>query len=165
MEDSASTIKLVTKDGKELEITKKQAELSELLKTAINDYPKEASFPLNEIDEKNGEKIKEYLTYLDGVAPSEIEKPITSNDMKSLTDEWSANFVDKMPLEDLVNLTVAANYMGINSLLDLCCAKIASLCKDKSEEEIFKTFNITETFTEEEKNKIKEENKWIDENL
>ena len=85
--------------------------------------------------------------------------------MKNLTDEWSAGFVDKMPLEDLVNLTVAANYMGINSLLDLCCAKIASLCKDKSEEEIFKTFNITETFSEEEKNKIKEENKWIDENL
>ena len=163
MEDSS--IKLVTKDGKELEITKKQAELSELLKQAINDYPKEVSFPLNEIDEKNGEKIKEFLTHFDGVAPAEIEKPLTSNDMKTLTDEWSANFVDKMPLEDLVNLTVAANYMGINSLLDLCCAKIASLCKDKSEEEIFKTFNITETFSEEEKNKIKEENKWIDENL
>ena len=163
MEDS--TIKLVIKDNKELEITKKQAELSELLKQAINDYPKESSFPLNEIDEKNGEKIKEFLIHFDGVAPAEIEKPLTSNDMKSLTDEWSANFVDKMNLEDLVNLTVAANYMGINSLLDLCCAKIASLCKDKSEEEIFKTFNITETFTEEEKNKIKEENKWIDENL
>ena len=164
MEDS-TTIKLLTKDSKELEITKKQAELSELLKQAINDYPKESSFPLNEIDEKNGEKIKEFLIHFDGVAPAEIEKPLTSNDMKSLTDEWSANFVDKMNLEDLVNLTVAANYMGINSLLDLCCAKIASLCKDKSEEEIFKTFNITETFTEEEKNKIKEENKWIDENL
>ena len=162
MEDS---IKLVTKDGKELEITKKQAELSELLKQAINDYPKESSFPLNEIDEKNGEKIKEFLAHFDGVAPAEIEKPLTSNDMKTLTDEWSANFVDKMPLEDLVNLTVSANYMGINSLLDLCCAKIASVCKDKSEEEIFKTFNITETFTEEDKNKIKEENKWIDENL
>ena len=164
MEES-TTIKLVTKDGKELEITKKQADLSELLKQAINDYPKEVSFPLNEIDEKNGEKIKEFLTHFDGTAPAEIEKPLTSNDMKTLTDEWSANFVDKMPLEDLVNLTVAANYMGINSLLDLCCAKIASLCKDKSEDEIFKTFNITETFTEEDKNKIKEENKWIDENL
>ena len=164
MEDS-TTIKLVTKDGKELELTKKQAELSELLKGAINDYPKEGSFPLNEIDEKNGEKIKEYLTHFDGVPPAEIEKPLTSNEMKNLTDEWSAGFVDKMPLEDLVNLTVAANYMGINSLLDLCCAKIASLCKEKSEEEIFKTFNITETFSEEEKNKIKEENKWIDENL
>ena len=160
-----STIKLVTKEGKELEITKKAAELSEVLKAAINDYPNEASFPLKEIDEKNGEKIVEFLTHCNGVAPAEIEKPLTSNEMKNLTDEWSANFVDKMTIEELVNLTVAANYMGINSLLDLCCAKVASLCKDKSEEEIFKTFNINETFTEEEKNKIKEENKWIDENL
>ena len=160
-----STIKLVTKEGKELEITKKAAELSEVLKAAINDYPNEASFPLKEIDEKNGEKIVEFLTHCNGVAPAEIEKPLTSNEMKNLTDEWSANFVDKMTIEELVNLTVAANYMGINSLLDLCCAKVASLCKDKSEEEIFKTFNINETFTEEEKNKIKEENKWIEENL
>ena len=120
---------------------------------------------MKEIDEKTGEKIKEFLTHFDGVPPAEIEKPLTSNEMKNLTDEWSANFIDKIPLEDLVNLSVAANYMGINSLLDLCCAKIASLCKDKNEEEIFKTFNITEPLTEEEKNKIKEENKWIDENL
>ena len=162
MEDS---IKLVTKDGKEIEITKKDAELSELLKSAINDNPKESSFPLNELDEKCGEKIKEYLTHFNGTAPPEIEKPITSNEMKNLTDEWSANFADKMTMEELVNLTVASNYMGINSLLDLCCAKIASLCKDKDEKEIFKTFNINETFTEEEKNKIKEENKWIEENL
>ena len=160
-----SIIKLVTKDGKEIEITKKAAELSELLKAGINEYPNETSFPLNELDEKNAEKIKEFLTHFNGAAPAEIEKPLTSNDMKSLTDEWSAGFVDKMSMEELVNLTVAANYMGINSLLDLCCAKVDSLCKDKNEEEIFKTFNITEQFTEEEKNKIKEENKWIDENL
>ena len=162
MEDS---IKLVTKEGKEIEITKKDAELSELLKTAINDYPNETSFPLNEVDEKSGEHIKEFLTHCNGTAPAEIEKPITSNEMKNLTDEWSANFVDKMSTEELVNLTVAANYMGINSLLDLCCAKVASLCKDKSDEEIFKNFNINETFSEEEKKKIMEENKWIEENL
>ena len=162
MEDS---IKIVTKEGKEIELTKKEVELSELLKGAIVDNPNETSFPLNELDEKCAEKIKEYLDHLNGVAPPEIEKPITSNEMKNLTDEWSANFVDKMTMEELVNLTVAANYMGINCLLDLCCAKVASLCKDKSEDDIFKTFNINETFTEEEKNKIKEENKWIEENL
>ena len=162
MEDS---IKLVTKDGKEIEITKKASELSELLKDAINDYPKETSFPLNELDEKCGEKIKEYLTHFNGEAPKQIEKPINSNDIKSLTDEWSANFIDQLSMEELVNLTVAANYMGINCLLDLCCAKVATLCKDKNEDEIYKTFNINDTSTEEEKNKIKEENKWVEENL
>ena len=147
------------------EITRKQAELSELLKTTINEYPSETSFPFNELDEKNAEKIKEFLVHYNGIPPSDIEKPLTSNEMNNLTDEWSANFVDKMSIEDLTNLTMASHYMGINSLLDLCCAKVASLCKDKSEDEIFKTFNINITFNDEEKNIIKEENKWIDENL
>ena len=164
MEDSPS-IKIVTKDGKEIEITKKAAELSEFLKNAINDNPNETRFEFNELDEKNAEKIKEFLVHFDGVPPTEIEKPLTSNDMKILTDDWSASFVEKISMDDLVNLTVASNYMGINSLLDLCCAKIASMCKDKNEEDIYKCFNITEPLTEQEKNKIKEENKWIDENL
>ena len=164
-EAESSDIKLILKDGKEISITKKASELSELLKSAINDYPKETSFPLNELDEKNGLLIQEYLTHYNGESPKEIEKPITSNEMKNLTDEWSSTFIDKLSLEDVTNLTVAANYMGINSLLDLCCAKVATLCKDKNEDEIFKMFNITETFSVEEKNKIKNENKWIEENL
>ncbi len=164
-ENDITEIKIIVKEGKEILIPKKAAELSELLKGAINDYPKETSFPLNELDEKNGELIKEYLTHFNGEAPKEIEKPISSNEMKNLTDEWSSTFIDKISLEDLTNLTVAANYMGINSLLDLCCAKVATLCKDKNEDEIFKLFKITETFSEEEKNKIKNENKWIEENL
>ena len=158
-ENDITEIKIIVKEGKEILIPKKAAELSELLKGAINDYPKETSFPLNELDEKNGELIKEYLTHFNGEAPKEIEKPISSNEMKNLTDEWSSTFIDKISLEDLTNLTVSANYMGINSLLDLCCAKVATLCKDKNEDEIFKLFKITETFSEEEKNKIKNENK------
>ena len=164
MEES-KIIKLITKEGKEIEIRKEDAELSELLKQTINDFPDEEKFPLNEVDEKTGEKIKEYLTHFNGKAPPEIEKPLISNNMKNVTDEWSANFVDRMSLDDIINLDVAANYMGINSLLDLCSAKIASFFKDKSEEEIMKEFNIKKPFTEEEKNKIKEENKWIEENI
>ena len=164
MEDNTN-IKLITKENKEIEISKKAAELSDLLKGAMNDFPNEEKFPLNEIDEKSIEKVRDYLTHYNGVAPAEIEKPLTQNEMKNVTDQWSADFVDKLSIEELVNLTVAANFMGINSLLDLCSAKIASMCKDKNEEEIFKTFGITEPFTEEEKKKIKEENKWIDENL
>ena len=164
-ENEISEIKIIVKEGKEIPISKKAAELSELLKSAMIEYPKETSFPLNELDEKNGELIKEYLTHFNGEPPKEIEKPITSNDIKNLTDEWSSTFIDKLSVEDLSNLTVAANYMGINSLLDLCCAKVATLCKDKTEDDIFKLFKITETFNEEEKNKIKSENKWIEENL
>ncbi len=164
MEDS-NIIKIVAKNGKEIELEKKATELSELLKQTINDFPDEEKFPLNEIEEKEALKIKEYLTHFNGIAPPEIEKPLISNNLKDITDEWSADFLYKMSLEEIINLNIAANYMGIYCLLDLCCAKIATLLKDKSEEEVLKEFNITEPLTEEEKNKIREENKWIEENI
>jgi hypothetical protein len=158
-------IRLQSKDGKEYEISKKAAELSDLLKGAMNDYPNETSIPLPELDEKTIDKVLDYLTHFNGISPPEIEKPLKNCELKDATDEWSVNFVDKITMEELVNLTVAGNFMGINSLLDLCCAKISSLCKDKNEEEIFKTFNITETFTEEEKQMIRKENQWIEDNI
>jgi hypothetical protein len=158
-------IKLKLKDGKEIEITKKASQLSELLKEAITNNPGMTSFPLDNIEENNVIIIKEYLIHFNGVAPPEIEKPIATNEMEKLTDKWSAKFINSIPLDDLVSLSVSASHMGINSLADLCCAKLASLCKDKTDEEIFKTFNINETFTEEEKKKIEEENEWIKENL
>ena len=164
MEES-KIIKLITKEGKEIEITKEAAELSELLKQTINDFPDEEKFPINEVDEKTGGKIRDYLNHFNGKTPPEIEKPLISNNMKNVTDEWSANFVDRMMLDDIINLNLAANYMGINCLQELCSAKIASLFKDKSEEEIMREFNIKQPFTEEEKNKIREENKWIEENI
>ena len=160
-----STIKLVVKEGKEIEITKKQGELSELIKSTINEYPNEVSFPLNELAEKEVEYIKEYLSHYNGEPPKEISKPLSSNEISVLADQFSAEFIEKIPVGDLPNLTIAANYMGIKSLFDLCCTKVALLCKDKNEEEIFKTLNITETSSEEEKKKIKEDNKWIEDNL
>ena len=85
--------------------------------------------------------------------------------MKNVTDEWSANFMNRMSFDDIISLSEAANYMGINCLLDLCSAKIATFIKDKSEEEIKKEFKIKQSFTEEEKNKIREENKWLEINI
>jgi S-phase kinase-associated protein 1 len=146
-------------------ITKKAAELSVLLKSTIMDFQGDIVVPLSEIDDKTLQLVIEYLNHYDGQSPQEIEKPLKSAELKEVTDDWSANFIDNLQLETLVDLTVAANFMEIQPLLDLTCAKIASMCKDKTEDEIFKTFGVTDTFTEEEKAKIREENKWIEDNI
>jgi S-phase kinase-associated protein 1 len=57
----------------------------------------------------------------------------------------------------------AANYMEIKPLVDLTCATVASLIKGKTPEEIRKTFSITNDFTAEEEDQIREENKWCEE--
>lgn len=170
MNSNSVRILIKEKDNKDKEyvVSKKDAELSELLTGTINDYPDDPVVPLQDVDQKTIERIIDYLQHFNGVAPPEIPKPLPQGDkegLKEVLDEWSFNYIDKIGLDDLVNVTVAANFMGIQSLLDLCCAKLASMCKDKSEEDIFKMFNITETFTEEEKEKIRQENSWIEENI
>ena len=79
-----------------------------------------------------------------------------------LTKMSPAKFVD-IEQELLFELILAANYMDIKSLLDLTCAKVASMIKGKSPEEIRQTFNIVNDFTPEEEAKVREENKWCEE--
>ena len=152
---------IILNDGKITKLSKKAADLSEFLK-GMKIIPEEEQIPL-ETDSNTFEKIKEYLEHFDGNSPPEIQKPLKSTEMKNNTDEWSANFVDKLTIKELANLISASHLIHINSLLNLCCAKLVSLCKGKSEEEIFKTFGVPENFfTTEKKEQIKANNKWIE---
>lgn len=82
--------------------------------------------------------------------------------MHEVVSDWDANFVD-VEQELLFELILAANYMDIKSLLDLACAKVASMIKGKTPQEIRETFNIVNDFTPEEESQIREENKWCEE--
>ena len=152
---------IILNDGKINKLSKKSSDLSERLK-GMKEIPEEAQIPID-TDSNTFEKIKEYLEHFDGNSPPEIQKPLKSTEMKNNTDEWSANFVDKLTIKELANLISASHLIHINSLLNLCCAKLVSLCKGKSEEEIFKTFGVPENFfTTEKKEQIKANNKWIE---
>ena len=165
MKNSNDLITVLTKDKKELKLKRSAAMNSALLRKQMEQKgDKDEALTLQEVEDKIIDKLWEYLEKIDEYEIKEIEKPLTTNDMKNATDDWSANFVD-IPLEDLVNLTKGASYMGIRTLVDLCCAKLACMCMDKSEEEIFNVFNINETLTEEEKQQLREENKWIEDNF
>ena len=151
------------KDGKIYKISKKAAELSEMLK-GMKEIPEELPIPIENVDSNTIEKIIEYLLHFNGVMPKEIQKPLLNTDMKKITDEWSADFVNKFTIEELVNIIATAHYLKINCLLNLCCAKMVSLCKGKSEEDIFKVFGVPPNyFSQEKKEQIKENNKWVDE--
>ena len=155
---------LETKDKKKFKISKKAAVLSDLLKN-MREIPQPYDIPLNDdISSQTIEKIINYLNHFDGNPPKEISKPLYITDMKKITDAYSADFVDKLTIEELVDIISAAHYMKIYPLLDLCCAKMVALCKGKSEEDIFKIFGIPKDyFKPEDKEKIKANNKWIDE--
>lgn len=64
--------------------------------------------------------------------------------------------------ELLFDLIQAANYMDIKPLLELTCAKVASMMKGKTAEEIRELFNIENDFTPEEKEAIRQEQEWTE---
>ena len=61
-------------------------------------------------------------------------------------DFGKPNLLSSLPVE-IFEIVLAANYLHIVSLMELACAKIASLIKGKSTDEIRKTFNIVNDFT------------------
>merc|ERR1719454_81470 len=85
------------------------------------------------------ELIVNYLKHHRGTVPAEIAKPIRSVKMEKIVeDEWDAKFVNNLSKRSIFQVILGANYMDIKSLLHLGCAKIATLIKGKSPEEIKK---------------------------
>ena len=67
--------------------------------------------------------------------------------------------------EELLEIILAANYLNIQPLLELGCAYVATLVKDKTMEEIKLTFKVTKDMTKEDEQLLRQnpENKWAEE--
>ncbi|XP_049723846.1 S-phase kinase-associated protein 1-like [Elephas maximus indicus] len=63
----------------------------------------------------------------------------------------------------LFELILAANYLDMKGLLDVTCKTVANRIKGKTPEELPKTFNIKNDFTEEEEARVRKENQWCGE--
>ena len=75
-----------------------------------------------------------------------VLQPVRSSDLESLVSKWDADFVN-VDQELLLELILAANYMDIDPLLELTCAKVACTMNDMTPEEIRRTFNVEKDFT------------------
>jgi S-phase kinase-associated protein 1 len=162
---SSMKVKLVSMDGEAFEVEAKVAVMSQLVQTLVADEQEGdevQEIPLPNVKAPVLAKVVEFCQHHKDAPMAEIQKPLKSNVLSDCVDEWDANFVDVAEQELLFELILAANYMDIKSLLDLSCAKVATMIKGKTPEEIRATFGITEEFTEEEQQRILEENKWVE---
>lgn len=136
-------------DNVKCQIDEQAAVKSVLLKGLIQDY-EDNEIPMPDIRGDILKKVIEYLDHYKTTEPKEILRPLPSNNLSDVTDEWDITFLNSIDLDATFDLINAANYMDIKSLLDLSCAKIASLMKGKSAEEIRTMFSIECDLSEEE---------------
>jgi S-phase kinase-associated protein 1 len=65
------------------------------IKGLIDDGDASEVIPLPDITSTTLAKVVEFLKHLDaGNAAPDIEKPLRSNDLRDVTTEWYANFID-----------------------------------------------------------------------
>lgn len=146
----SKTITLISSDGQKVSIDEKSCGKSNLLKGLMQDYSEDTDIPMPDIKGDVLKKVVEYLTHYQDSDPKEIPKPLPSANLLDVAEEWDVNYINSVDLDTNFDIINAANYMDIKPLLDLSCAKIASLMKGKTAEEIRNMFNIECDLTEEE---------------
>jgi len=125
-----------TRDGGEFAISLRALGLSKLLSIQAELKPFEP-IHLRKCSAHVFSHVANFLAHHRGVEPAKIAKPIRSVDLrKSVEDQWDADFANSMTKRELFQITLVANYIDCQSLMHLMCAKIASLIKGKSPEEI-----------------------------
>lgn len=150
VEALAPKIKLRTSDDLLIEEDKELMLRSVTIKSMIDDGDHDEEIPLPEITQPTLLKVIEFLKHLQaGNPPPEIEKPLRSNDLKDVTTEWYANFIDHDD-DTVQDIILAANFLDIKELLALSCAKMGSVIRGLSIPEFRKRFNIVNDFTPEE---------------
>jgi S-phase kinase-associated protein 1 len=141
-----TTVKLVSNQNTEFECTLQEIQCSNVLVVAFKDLnsneTQNSNIELSNIDTETLKYIVDYLKHHNGVEPPLPEKPVRSKNMNEITTEWMAEFIDSIVKKDILILykvISAANYLYTNSLLHICCAKIASMIKGVPIDEIKNT--------------------------
>lgn len=143
-ENNSKKIMLLSQDDIQFEVSSNIIELSELVKTMIcnsdeDDDNDVQEMPLPNVRSSVLAKVIEYCRHYSEEPMSEIEKPLISSEMCDVVQNWYANFVD-IDDEMVFEILLAANYMDIKPLLNLCSATVASKCKGKTIEEMSEHF-------------------------
>ena len=150
VESLTPKLKFATSDGHEVEEEKELMLRSVTIQSVIDGGDSDEIIPLPDITKATLLKIIEFLKHLkEGNPAPEIEKPLRSNDLKDVTTEWYANYID-LDDDTVQDIILAANYLDIKELLALGCAKMGSVIRGLSIPEFRKRFNIVNDFTPEE---------------
>ena len=168
IEKCNNIISLFSSEGTIVCISWKQGFMSGLIKNIFMIDSEVTKIPLSKlnIDHETLIKIKVYLEHYENIKPKEITRePFITNNLRDIVEEWDNNFINIDDKYSLFSILSAACYMDIYPLVSLTSAKIASLLKGKTTEEIRKEFNIKNDLTPEEEQQIIEENAFTLENL
>jgi hypothetical protein len=150
---------LAIQDNTRIEIDKKTASHSNLIKTLIEEFEGENIYEIPYINGFDLNRICDFMSFLNDNITKEIPKPLLNNSLKDILTDYENDFINfyEDNIYELFALLKAVDYLGIQRLLEICCAKIAILIRDYDSETFNEVFQIESDMTEDDLNKMKEE--------
>ena len=92
--DLSKIVVFSTKEGITVHVEREYAEYSPIVKGMLDDLSTDA-IPLLEITKVTFDKVLEYIKHVkQGNAPPEIQKPLPSNDLRDVTTDFYASFIE-----------------------------------------------------------------------
>ncbi|AAS52216.1 ADR295Cp [Eremothecium gossypii ATCC 10895] len=177
MSEQNQTVVLVSVEGERFTVERKIAERSLLLKNYLNDMHDNAFRDESDDEADAADDDDRIVMPVPNVRSSVLQKVIEwaehhrdsnfpdeedDDSRKSApVDAWDREFL-KVDQEMLYEIILAANYLNIKPLLDAGCKVVAEMIRNRSPEEIRRTFNIVNDFTPEEEAAIRRENEWAE---
>jgi hypothetical protein len=145
-DSSCSQIVLKSMSGENFTLTRRDCCISDLVKTAIDGDSQCSEISLN-VKKETLELIVEYMKKKGGETSVCVSKPLKSTMIDSClpSGKWEAEFIDMVYLnkERLHDLVLASNYMLINPLLQLSCARVALGLKGKTKRRMEEELRIS----------------------
>jgi len=152
---SLRKIKIQSKDGEIYEIDDKIIDQSSTIKSLV-DSIEVAGFiiPMQEVSKSILGPVIEFCEHHKNDPKPELNEENDEDDFNKDQyepkksddiDDWDKNFISRFTVEDgtLFDMTMAANYMGIKTLLAVCCKTIANMVRGKGSNEVREMFKIS----------------------
>jgi S-phase kinase-associated protein 1 len=146
---------LKSSDGKCFKFSRNAAKSCKTLTRMLDDQNEDDEIKLPvDCDAKTLALVIQYCEYHKDSKPAALPQPLQKR-IDDYLDSWDKNFIydylvikgDERKHEALLDVMAAAHYFDNGDLLNLCCAKVASMIQDKKPEEIRDLFNLPDDFT------------------
>ena len=160
---SNQSIALVSQEGDNFEVCSSAVAISEYIMKQVGtqlidgnkDQIEEIQLPT--ISSQTLVRIIDFCRHHHLHLMNKIKKPLRSADLADLVDDWYVDFAD-LEMDQIIQVTLAANFLGIKPLVDLMCARVALDIQQKPVKEIRQLFDIVNDFTPEEEARLQLEN-------
>ena len=139
-------IVLRTRDEKTLEVDTEDVQESVLMSTLLeSDVQENEEIPIPNVDFNILTRIISFLRLHRDSPMKRLEKPLSIKPFSEIVEPWVYSFITGFDsIEELYELIKAADYMDIQPLHELACARVASMIRGKNPIEIRRILGLSE---------------------